>query len=152
MSAADLRTVAHYSTAAEAVLARNRLLDAGIQAAVADEFMATADPLLNGAIDFVKVQVRADEFDRAAALLDLDAPAVDDADAADPTPHEADEEFPLNRRVRHSSARRRVEAGQASSIQLVVYTPVVQPRPPSHRPRAAASRGSGQHAQAFHTA
>ncbi|MFO0808045.1 MAG: DUF2007 domain-containing protein [Gemmataceae bacterium] len=95
MSDADLRTVAHFSTAAEAVLARNLLLDAGIQAVVADEFMVTTDPLLSGAINYIKVQVRADELGRAAAVLDLSAPAVEDADAHDPTPREADEDIPL---------------------------------------------------------
>lgn len=90
----DLRTVAHFPTEQQAALARNRLLDAGIHAAVADEFAMTADPLLGGAINFIKVQVRAADLERAAELLDLEAPAVDAAEVDDPTPPGDDEDVP----------------------------------------------------------
>jgi hypothetical protein len=90
----DLRTVAHFPTGPHAALARNRLLDAGIHAVVADEFAMTVDPLLGGAINFIKVQVRAADLERAAELLDLEAPAVDAAETDDPTPPDGDEESP----------------------------------------------------------
>jgi hypothetical protein len=65
----ELRTVATFANAADAAIARNALEAAGLRAAVADEYTLTADPLLHGAIGFIKVQVRAADLERAAEVL-----------------------------------------------------------------------------------
>jgi Putative prokaryotic signal transducing protein len=73
----DLRTVARYASVAEANIARNALDAAGIPAWVADELTLTADPLFSGAVNYIKVQVRADDLERAEQVLAEDAPAID---------------------------------------------------------------------------
>ena len=73
----DLRTVARYASVAEAAIARNSLDAAGIPAWVADELTLTADPLFSGAVNYVKVQVRESDLERAAEVLAEEADAID---------------------------------------------------------------------------
>jgi len=73
----DLRTIARYASVAEAAIARNSLDAAGIPAWVADELTLTADPLFSGAVNYVKVQVRESDLERAAAVLAEEAEPID---------------------------------------------------------------------------
>ena len=77
MSGDDLRTIGHFPTLAEAALARNRLESGGIPAAIADDYVLTTDPLLAGAMNYIKVQVRADDLEKAQSLLAEPAPTID---------------------------------------------------------------------------
>ena len=63
-------TVGHYLTLGEAALARNRLEAAGIAATIADDYLLTMDPLLAGATNYIKVQVRAADRDAAQSVLE----------------------------------------------------------------------------------
>ena len=72
----DLRTVARYASVAEANIARNSLDAAGIPAWVADELTLTADPLFSGAVNYIKVQVRADDLERAPEALSEEAEPI----------------------------------------------------------------------------
>lgn len=65
----DLRTVARFASPAEAAIARNALEAAGISAFVADELTLTTDPFLSGALNYIKVQVRTADLERAEAVL-----------------------------------------------------------------------------------
>jgi hypothetical protein len=65
-----LTTVATFQLQAQAELARNALADAGIPAVVADGEVIAMDWLLANAVGGVKVQVRSEDADRAAAVLD----------------------------------------------------------------------------------
>jgi hypothetical protein len=117
----DLRTVARYASVAEAAIARNSLDAAGIPAWVADELTLTADPLLGGALNYVKVQVRTDDLERAADVLAERAQGIEpelaehdgDADLADDFPPETTAE----RLVRF--------AYRASLIGLVACPPLM---------------------------
>src|SRR5947209_3589975 len=73
----DLRTVARYASVAEAAIARNSLDAAGIPAWVADELTLTADPLFSGAVNYIKVQVRESDLERAAEVLAEVAEPID---------------------------------------------------------------------------
>lgn len=94
----DLRTVARYASVAEANIARNSLDAAGIPAWVADELTLTADPLFSGAVNYIKVQVRADDLERAAEVLAEEAEPIDPAlaeQAGDSEEHDSGpDEFP----------------------------------------------------------
>ncbi len=101
----DLRTVARFASPADAAMARNALEAAGIRTAIADEYTLTTDPLLHGALGFIKVQVRAADLERAEAVLaDREhlppdvltdaALAAGDADAESPPEHDEADEFP----------------------------------------------------------
>jgi hypothetical protein len=68
--AGELTTVATFHQAAQAELARNVLAEAGIQAVVADAEIVAMDWLLANAVGGIKVQVRAEDAERAAAVLD----------------------------------------------------------------------------------
>src|SRR5438874_7314735 len=107
----DLRTVARYASVVEAAIARNALDAAGIPAWVADELTLTADPFLGGAVNYIKVQVRASDLERAAAVLaeqpEPVAPELAEqaADASEPPedgggPDEFPPEMPGERLVR----------------------------------------------------
>jgi hypothetical protein len=93
----DLRTVATFATPADAALARNALEGAGIRATVADELTLTTDPLLHGAVGYIKVQVRAADLARAAEVLADRGPAAheepsENGDDADEYPPESEGE------------------------------------------------------------
>jgi len=94
----DLRTVARYASVAEAAIARNSLEAAGIPAWVADELTLTADPLFSGAVNYIKVQVRETNLERAAEVLAEEAAAIDPEvaeQAGDAEEHESGpDEFP----------------------------------------------------------
>jgi hypothetical protein len=65
----ELHTVARFANPIEAALARNALEAAGIRAVVNDEYTLTTDPMLVGALNFIKVQVSAADRERAADVL-----------------------------------------------------------------------------------
>jgi hypothetical protein len=94
----DLRTVARYASVAEANIARNALDAAGIPAWVADELALTADPLFSGAVNYIKVQVRQSDLERAAEVLEEKADPIDPqiAEQADEPeePGSGPDEFP----------------------------------------------------------
>jgi hypothetical protein len=94
----DLRTVARYASVTEAAIARNSLDAAGISAWVADELTLTADPLFSGAVNYVKVQVRESDLERAAQVLGEHAEPIDPQlaeQAGDPEePDSGPDEFP----------------------------------------------------------
>jgi hypothetical protein len=64
-----LTTVATFQLPAQAELARNALTDADIPAVVTDGEVIAMDWLLTNAVGGVKVQVRPEDADRAAAVL-----------------------------------------------------------------------------------
>ncbi len=68
--AGRLTTVASYDIAAKAQLARNVLEAAGIPAVVTDQEIVAMDWLISNAVGGIKVQVREEDADRAAAVLD----------------------------------------------------------------------------------
>src|SRR4051794_19353528 len=74
----ELHTVARFASPAEAAIARNALEAAGIRAVVNDEYTLTTDPMLVGALNFIKVQVRESDLERAADVLAAESvpPAV----------------------------------------------------------------------------
>jgi len=104
----DLRTVARYASVTEAAIARNALDAAGIPAWVADELTLTADPLFSGAVNYIKVQVHADDLERAAGVLLEEAEQIDpelaeqagDSEEHDAGPDEFPSETPGERLVR----------------------------------------------------
>jgi hypothetical protein len=65
-----LTTVATFDLAAKAEVARNVLEDAGIQAVIADSEIVAMDWLISNAVGGIKVQVREEDAERAAAVLD----------------------------------------------------------------------------------
>lgn len=65
-----LTTVATFDLAAKAEVARNVLEDAGIQAAITDSEIVAMDWLISNAVGGIKVQVREEDAERAAAVLD----------------------------------------------------------------------------------
>lgn len=78
-------TVGHYPTLGEAALARNRLEAAGIAATIADDYLLTMDPLLAGATNYIKVQVRSADRDAAQSVLEAPADEIefDEEEVAD---------------------------------------------------------------------
>jgi hypothetical protein len=65
-----LTTVASFDLAAKAELARNVLEAAGIPAVLADAEIVAMDWLISNAVGGIKVQVREEDAERAAAVLD----------------------------------------------------------------------------------
>jgi hypothetical protein len=91
----DLHTVARYASIAEASIARNALDAAGIPAWIADELTLTADPLISGAVNYIKLQVRASDVEPAEAVLAEPALETDEfgkSDESDDFPPESEGE------------------------------------------------------------
>jgi hypothetical protein len=65
-----LTTVATFHQAAQAELAMNVLTEAGIQAVVADAEIVAMDWLMANAVGGIKVQVRPEDAERAAEVLE----------------------------------------------------------------------------------
>jgi hypothetical protein len=65
-----LTTVATFDLAAKAEMARNVLEGAGIQAVIADSEIVAMDWLISNAVGGIKVQVREEDAERAATVLD----------------------------------------------------------------------------------
>lgn len=65
-----LTTVATFDLAAKAEVARNVLEDAGIRAVITDSEIVAMDWLISNAVGGIKVQVREEDAERAAAVLD----------------------------------------------------------------------------------
>jgi hypothetical protein len=92
----DLRTVATFATPTDAAIVRNALEAAGIDAVIADELTLTADPLLSGAVGFIKIQVREADLERAAEVLANHGPptAADSGDDPEPPASDGSDDFP----------------------------------------------------------
>jgi Putative prokaryotic signal transducing protein len=89
----ELHTVARFANPIEAALARNALEAAGIRAVVNDEYTLTTDPMLVGALNFIKVQVSAADRERAADVLAAESVPPDvltEAALAEAEPEPAD--------------------------------------------------------------
>lgn len=65
----DLTTVATFTLPAQAELAKNALAEAGIPAVTSNEQVIAMDWLLANAVGGIRVQVRAEDADRAAEVL-----------------------------------------------------------------------------------
>jgi hypothetical protein len=65
----DLVTLTSYWSPVEARLAMNRIEEAGIKVAIADEITATVNWDLTNAIRGIKLLVRREDFERAEAIL-----------------------------------------------------------------------------------
>jgi hypothetical protein len=118
----DLRTVATFATPADAAIARNALEAAGVSAAIADELTLTADPFLSGALNFIKVQVRESDLERAAEVLgDRGLPIpVDMIGDAGHDDDDGPDEFPPE-----PPGERQIEFGYRAAIFGLVSCPVV---------------------------
>jgi Putative prokaryotic signal transducing protein len=120
----DLRTVARYARPAEAAIARNSLEAAGISAWIADELTLTADPFLSGAVNFIKVQVRAGDLERAVEVLaEVPGPVAPDAHEHDGDPDGPDagdgpDEFPPE-----TPGQRRVRFAYRAALMGVLVCP-----------------------------
>jgi hypothetical protein len=68
--AGTLTTVATFHQPAQAELAKNVLIAAGIQAVLADAEIVAMDWLLANAVGGIKLQVRPEDAERAAAVLE----------------------------------------------------------------------------------
>lgn len=69
-----MKTIACFSTPAEAHLALSRLMSAGIHAAIRDEFTVTLDWLYSNAIGGVKIEVVEDDVAAAREILGMPPP------------------------------------------------------------------------------
>lgn len=87
-------TVGHYPTLAEASLARNRLEAEGITATIADDYMVTTDPVLAGALNYIKLQVRAADVDAAKSILEAPPEDLEFEDESGDESEEGDDEIP----------------------------------------------------------
>jgi hypothetical protein len=65
----DLVTIARFSSAIEAHLARTKLESEGIQAFVADEHMIAINPIYDLALGGVKLQIKNSDVERARKSL-----------------------------------------------------------------------------------
>lgn len=89
----NLITVATVTNSAEAQFVANRLKDAGIESAIADDNVVTMDFLFGNAVGWIKVQVREQDADKAEELLAaIEPPASEDEIPWDEPPENADEE------------------------------------------------------------
>lgn len=110
----DLRTVATFASPMEAALARNTLEALGIDAVIADELTLTADPLLHGAIGYIKVQVRESDVERAVEILN------DPSESVEPEPAEGSDEIPVD-----SAGERLVRFAYHSAIMGLIACPPI---------------------------
>lgn len=69
-----MKTIASFSTPAEAHVAMSRLISAGIAAAIRDEHTIALDWLVSNAIGGVKIEVPEDEVAAAREILELPPP------------------------------------------------------------------------------
>lgn len=67
----EMKTIAAFSTPAEAHVVLTRLQSAGIRAAIRDEFTVTFDWFMSNAIGGVKIEVPEDDFEAALQILAL---------------------------------------------------------------------------------
>jgi hypothetical protein len=120
----DLRTVATFTDATLAAIARNRLEAAGIAACVADDQTVSMDFLLGNAVGWVKVQVRAADAARAAAVL-AERETAPETPSAEAGPA-AEDDAPDEPDVPESDGDRRVRyALRASVLGLVLCPPLL---------------------------
>jgi hypothetical protein len=87
-----LVTVANVMNSAEAQFVANRLKEAGIEAAIADDNVVSMDFLFGNAVGWIKVQVREQDIARAKEILDTEPPPVDEAEIPWEQPPEEDDQ------------------------------------------------------------
>src|SRR5271166_4259662 len=90
--AANLITVAAVTNSAEAQFVVNRLQEAGIEAAIADDNVVSMDFLFGNAVGWIKVQVRAQDAERAEEILAANHAPGDEAEIPWEQPPEDEEE------------------------------------------------------------
>lgn len=71
MTNIDFKTVRTFTTTQEAYLARGFLESEGIEAFVLDEFSVGIRPYMSQALGGVRLDVRAEDLERARTLLDI---------------------------------------------------------------------------------
>jgi hypothetical protein len=116
----DLRTVATFATPTDAAIARNALEAAGVDAVIADELTLTADPLLSGAVGFIKIQVREADLERAAEVLANHGPPTpaEAADYSEQLAADGSDDFP-----QVSPTERLVEFAYRAAVMGIIACP-----------------------------
>lgn len=122
----DLTTIGHFPTLFEASMARNRLEAADIPAVVADDYTLTTDPMLAGAVNFIKLQVRSSDADRAAEVLAERPPPIDPDEIGHPEVEEslADEDG-AEEEIADSEGDRLVQYGYRAAMFGCISLPVI---------------------------
>jgi hypothetical protein len=119
----ELRTVATFANAADAALARNALEAAGIRTALADHYTLTTDPLLHGAVGFIKVQVREADLAHAADVLADRGPAVTPADTGPDAEPSADGDAEADDFPPESEGERLVRYAYRAAVMGILACP-----------------------------
>lgn len=116
-----LCTVATYSEAFEAQIARSKLVALGVRAFIADEHLTTLNPHYMGAALGIRLQVHHADLERAAEILS--APAADEV--ADEDDDEGHADGPKCPRCGARYAYREWSSGQLFVIVLLLGLPLL---------------------------